>query len=194
MDDASRLLSKLSSEGPEAELALRELFFAHGQALVGFARRYVGDRDTAEDVVQNVFLGLWRNRQTLKIETDIKSYLFTATRNQALNILRHSKTAQDAEAAVRLTIRESEVPVDRVEYEQVRDRIEKAVNSLPEQTRRVFMMSRLDGLTYAQIASVLGISVKTVETLMGRALKHIRTSIAVILAGVALVRLFRFFL
>lgn len=173
---------------------MRDLFFAHGQALVGFARRYVGNRETAEDVVQNVFLALWRNRETLRIETDIRSYLFTATRNQALNILRHSKTAQDAEEAIRLTIRESEQPVDPVEYNQLRDRIEGAVKSLPEQSRRVFLMSRLDGLTYAQIAIVLGISVKTVETLMGRALKHIRTSIALILVGVALVQFFRFFL
>ena len=194
MDDASRLVRRLHASGADAESALRELFFEYAQGLIAFARRFFGDRETAEDVVQNVFLALWRNRETIKIDTDIKSYLFTATRNQALNILRHAKTAQAAEEAIRLTIRGSEQPVDRVEYEQVRDRIEKAVNSLPEQSRRIFLMSRLDGLTYSQIANVLGISVKTVETLMGRALKHIRSFIAVILAGIALVQFCGFFL
>jgi RNA polymerase sigma-70 factor (ECF subfamily) len=162
--------------------------------LITFARRYVGDRETAEDVVQNVFIAIWRNRHSITIESDIKAYLFTATRNQAINVLKHLRTAQKAEEEIRLALRVSEEPIDRVEYEQTRLRIEKAVNSLPDQSKRVFLMSRLDGLTYMQIAEVLGISVKTVETLMGRALTHIRSTLTVVLAGMALVEIFRFFL
>lgn len=194
MDDVGRLIERLRTDCPNAEGALQELFFAHAQALIAYARRYVGERETAEDIVQNVFLALWRNRHSITIETDTKSYLFSATRNQAINVLRHLKTAQRAEEEIRLTLRESEEPADRIEYEQTRLRIENAVNRLPDQSKRVFLMSRLDGLTYSQIAEVLGISVKTVETLMGRALKHIRSILTVVLAGMALVQIFRFFL
>lgn len=194
MDDADGQLSQLSADGPDAEQALHDLFFAHAQALISFARRYVGERETAEDIVQNVFLALWQNRQSITIGTDVKSYLFTATRNQAINVLRHSKTAEAAKDQIRLTLPDPGQPIDRVEFEQTRQRIENAVNGLPEQSKRVFLMSRLDGLTYSQIATVLGISMKTVETLMGRALKHIRSILTMVLVGTALVRIFRYFL
>lgn len=194
MDNADGQLSRLSADGPDAEQALHDLFFANAQALIAFARRYVGERETAEDIVQNVFLALWQNRHSITIGSDMKSYLFTATRNQAINVLRHSRTADEAEDQIRLTLPGPGQPIDPVEFEQTRQRIENAVNSLPEQSKRVFLMSRLDGLTYSQIATVLGISVKTVETLMGRALKHIRSILTIALAGITLIRIFRNFL
>lgn len=194
MNDDGRILERLGSDGPEAAEALHELFFAHAQSLIGFARRFVTDRETAEDVVQTVFLALWRNRQTTRIDGDIKSYLFTATRNQALNVLRHAQTVLEFERDVQLSIPTPQGHFDRVEYEQLRDAIQRAVNGLPEQSRRVFLMSRLDGLTYRQIASTLGISIKTVETLMGRALKHIRSAIVTALVIFAAGQIIRFFL
>jgi RNA polymerase sigma-70 factor (ECF subfamily) len=194
MDDDSRLLDGLRGERPEAAQALQELFFSYAQRLIHFARRFSLDRESAEDVVQNVFLALWRNRQSSTIGGNLKVYLFTAVRNQALNLLRHSKVVREGEQTLQLEVPEPSNNFDRLEYEQLRQAIQQAVNGLPDQCKKIFLMSRLDGLTYGQIAASLDLSVKTVETQMGRALKHLRSVIAAGMVISAALQICRFLL
>ena len=142
--------------------------------LVGTAERMLRDRAVAEELVQDVMLELWRRRETLAPDGSAQAYLFQATRNRVLNHLRHLRIEQRSEPDVR---GESSVTpqADAVLAQQELDvAVQQAVRSLPDRCREVFELSRVHGLKYAEIASTLGISVKTVEAQMGKALRMLR--------------------
>ncbi|UCH10721.1 MAG: RNA polymerase sigma-70 factor [Fidelibacterota bacterium] len=158
--------------------AFEQLFFAYCQSLTSFALRFVQDQDLAEDVVQDVFLRVWTQRSQLDPDRNIKTYLYTATRNQALNVLRHSRVKrQSTEELARLDSKVT-TPENQLEQQQVSREVHRAISQLPDRCRTIFTMSRFDRLTYAEIAEILHISVKTVETQMGRALKALRLSLS----------------
>lgn len=168
----------LHSNKATSDLALEEIFYKYGQSLINYARRYTKVREASEDIVQNVFLAIWRNRRSLVIEKGLKVYLFRAVRNQALNVLRDAHSEKDMHAKNSFTISPSKELPDPVEYEELRRAIQQAISSLPTHCREIFLLSRIDGLSYADIAELLGISVKTVETQMGRALRGLRNLLA----------------
>ena len=157
--------------------AVEELFREHYAALVGFADGYVRSTAVAEEIVQDVFLNLWRGRERLAGEGTLRAYLFQAVRNRALNHLRHARhVARHAAAAPR----DDAVPAlgDALLVEaELAAAARAAVDALPERCREVFLLSRAHDLSYAEIARALDISVKTVETQMGRALKAIRRAL-----------------
>ena len=154
------------------------LFGVYCQPLIGFARRYVRDIPVAENVVQDVFLAVWSNRAQLNPSLKIKTYLYTAVKNQALKHLRHVdverrgiEQLESAEASVR-------TPEDEWREKEVGTSIHRAIGELPERCRLIFSMNRFDRLTYAEIANIQDISIKTVETQMGRALRFLRSRLA----------------
>lgn len=165
------------------ERALEVVFRAHFRGMSGFVVRYVRSPDVAEELVQDIFLKLWTKREQLaEIET-LRTYLFRAARNQALNWLRRQKlerrwqeeqaSAEIAEPALQ------ETAEGQATEQEVAAAVHAAVQRLPPRCREIFMMSRDGGLTYAEIARALEISIKTVETQMGRALKSLRLALAV---------------
>lgn len=158
--------------------AFEQLFFAYGQPLTSFALRFVQDQDLAEDIVQDVFLRVWTQRTNLDPDRSIKTYLYTATRNQALNVLRHSRVKQHGAEELAPLEPQVTTPEDQLEQQQVSREIHRAIAQLPDRCRTIFTMSRFDHLTYAEIAEILHISIKTVETQMGRALKSLRSSLS----------------
>lgn len=157
--------------------AVEELFRDHYAALVGFADGYVRSTAVAEELVQDVFLNLWRGRDHMEGEGTLRAYLFQAVRNRALNHLRHARhVARHVAAAPR----EASAPAlgDALVVEaELAVAARAAVDALPERCREVFLLSRGHNLSYAEIARALDISVKTVETQMGRALKAIRRAL-----------------
>ena len=140
--DNSLLASLKQSSESESNSALKEIFFKYGQSLINFANRFTKDRETSEDIVQNVFLSFWRNRHSLVIEKSLKVYLFRAVRNQALNVLRDARTVWDVHERIRLTTDPSTDFFDKVEYDELLSAIQLAVDSLPAQCREIFLMSR----------------------------------------------------
>lgn len=123
-------------------------------------------------------LELWRRRETLARDTSPQAYLFQSTRNRALNHVRHEKVERKAEPI--LTARsdiDASAPGELVE-EEIEVALRRAVSELPERCREVFELSRTAGLKYSEIAAVLGISVKTVEAQMGKALRSLRVKLA----------------
>ena len=158
--------------------AFEKLFKAYCQPLVDFGRRFVLDKATAESLVQDVFLKIWQNRQTLDPTRNIKSYLFTAVRNAALRHLRDAGVKQRNEETVRAMHAPVTTPEQELTGKDLDESIQQAIAALPEKCRAIFRMNRFDKLTYAEIAEVQNISVKTVETQMGRALKSLRTQLA----------------
>ena len=161
------------------ERALEALFSAHYGMLCGVVRRIVFAPDVAEELVQDVFYKLWSKRQDLEIDA-LKTYLYRAARNTALNHLRRQKLEQafgerEAAKGEPATV---EATDDGAAEGEVAAAVRAAVGRLPMRCREIFLMSRDGGLTYQQIATELGISIKTVETQMGRALKSLRVSLA----------------
>ncbi|HEY7504289.1 MAG TPA: RNA polymerase sigma-70 factor [Gemmatimonadales bacterium] len=159
--------------------AFEALFHAYHAGLCSFAYRYLGARDLAEEIVQEVFLCVWERRRTWHVRTSVRSYLLTAVRNAALSYLRHERVvrrrrteisdAQDAFAPS---------PEVRAMEGETITAVREAIGRLPERCRLVFTLHREQGLTYSEVAEVLGISPRTVEVQIGRALKALRKHLA----------------
>jgi RNA polymerase sigma-70 factor (ECF subfamily) len=158
--------------------AFDAIFRAHYAALVRLAEGLLPGRGLAEEVVQDVMLELWRRRESLTVQESLRAYLFRATRNRALNRLRHERVEMVSAPLVRSgTVREADAEPNLVEME-IRAALEQALERLPERCREVFTLSRTHGLRYAEIAQALDISVKTVEAQMGKALRLLRQELA----------------
>ena len=174
MDDRD-LLARLA-RGDEA--AYDAIFRSWYAPLVRATHAVVRDRAVAEELVQDALLELWRRRAQLDAEGSAQAYLFRATRNRALNHLRHLQVQR--KAAVHLDTEEARdagAPAQLVAAE-LDGAVREAIAGLPPRCREVFEMSRGQGLRYAEIASTLGISVKAVEANMGRALRILRERLA----------------
>lgn len=154
--------------------------------LVRMAESLVHEPMAAEEVVQDVMLELWRRRAVLAVAESLRAYLFQSTRNRALNHLRRRRVERRGEPQVARTVPESAPEADAAlgEAELVRA-IDAAVGALPPRCREVFELSRVHGLRYTEIASVLEISVKTVEAQMGKALRLLRERLAPWIGGEA---------
>jgi len=138
----------------------------------------VRSRAVAEEVVQDVMLELWRRRESLAKDSSPQAYLFQSTRNRALNHIRHERVERKSEPELmRQTEMSASAPSQLVE-EEIEVALRTAVSELPDRCREVFELSRTHGLKYAEIATVLGISVKTVEAQMGKALRSLRVKLA----------------
>jgi RNA polymerase sigma-70 factor (ECF subfamily) len=132
----------------------------------------------AEEIVQDVMLELWRRRESLARDTSPQAYLFQSTRNRALNHVRHERVERKGEPILTTQAGvEASAPAELVE-EEIGVALRAAVSELPERCREVFELSRTHGLKYSEIATVLGISVKTVEAQMGKALRSLRVKLA----------------
>jgi RNA polymerase sigma-70 factor (ECF subfamily) len=157
------------------------IFRRYYVSLSGFAARFVQQPDAAEEIVQNIFLKLWEKKESLSIETSLKSYLFRAVYNGCNNHLAHTKIQNKYISLVRENILRNEAlsdPVmDSLAYKELNEKITDAIERLPTECKKIFKMSRFDGLKYAEIAESLQISVKTVETQISRALLRLRVEL-----------------
>ena len=159
--------------------AFEALFHAYHAGLCSFAYRYLGARDLAEEIVQEVFLCVWERRESWHVRTSVRSYLLTAVRNAALSYLRHERVVRRRQHEIPWP-QDALVPspeVRALEAETI-TAVRDAVGRLPERCRMVFTLHREQGLTYLEVAEVLGISPRTVEVQIGRALKALRLRLA----------------
>jgi len=150
-------------------------FRTYYQPLCNYAFSFIQDRDEAEEIVQSAFLSVWEKRKTLDIKTSLKSYLYTMVRNTSLNVIKHEKIKQRyVGEALAVEDRSHENVSQKVLSLELEEKIQRAMESLPEQCRLVFKLSRFEELKYSEIAEQLQISIKTVENQMGKALKIMR--------------------
>jgi RNA polymerase sigma-70 factor (ECF subfamily) len=159
------------------ESALSTLVTLYGQPLRDFAYLTVRDLDLAADVIQEVFVSLWRRRETLSIQGTVADYLYRATRNRALTMLKHEG------AHVRLRDRlgyqciidpaaadPADAPLATKEFA---DAIDAALASLTPRVREAFLLRQVHGMSYAQIAAVLEVTIPTAQSQVSRALRQI---------------------
>jgi len=155
--------------------AFEQLFRAFFPGLVLFAQKYLPDKDTATEIVHNVFLNLWEKRESIDVSSSLKSYLFTSVHNRCLNHIRDQKKFNKEESRFdRMDSYEFADGTDHLETLELEQRIYDALQALPGKCREIFEMNRYNGLKYAEIAEKLGISIKTVEAQMSKALKILR--------------------
>jgi RNA polymerase sigma-70 factor (ECF subfamily) len=152
--------------------AFDRLFRKYYSPLCDFVMRIVKSHDATEDIVQEVFARLWIDRSDWIPEISVRAYLHKAVRNTALNYLKHLQVITSWSSKQPETY--SNDVVEEVANRELLSALQEAIEQLPDGSRTIFLLSREEGLTYTEIADVLNISKKTVETQMGRALKTLR--------------------
>jgi RNA polymerase sigma-70 factor, Bacteroides expansion family 1 len=172
MPDVDLLLWNKVKSGDDASYEI--LFRRYYPGLCLFAQRYTNDMFTAREVVQDLFIDLWEFRNDLSVTRSFKSYLFTAVKFNSIRRMQNDKklwTPMDI-----LPEPENAQFADMLELAELEAKIMDAIESLPEQCRKIFKMSRFEQLKYAEIASQLQLSVKTIEAQMSKALKLIQNA------------------
>jgi RNA polymerase sigma-70 factor (ECF subfamily) len=159
--------------------AFRTLFEQTHESIFNFLYYKLGNIETAEDLLQEVFARVWEKRHQLKETFSLKSYMFTIAHNLAANWIRHNRVVLNFQIEQNNRNDRYESPYLELEYRELQSILIDAVAELPEHPRMVFMMSRFEGLTYKEIARRLNISIKTVECHMVKALKLLRASLQV---------------
>jgi RNA polymerase sigma-70 factor (ECF subfamily) len=168
--------------------AFEELFKEYFTPLCAWCQyKFSFEADTAKEAVHSGFIKLWENRQLLTNELSPKAYLYKIVSNISLDMLRHEKVKQKHTQFV--SKQGNGIADDAFEQyymKQLSCDIEKAVAELPDQMRKIFELSRNRGLKYAEIAVLLDISIKTVETQMGRALIKLRQKLSLYLLSISI--------
>jgi RNA polymerase sigma-70 factor (ECF subfamily) len=161
------------------ERVFEVIFRKYYQSLCNYANSMLKEIDEAEEVVQNLFSGIWEKRTDLEISISLKSYLYRAVHNHCLNRIKHLKIREEYQQYANSYYESSYESVSQsVMKNELERKIEEAIDKLPEQCRLIFRLSRFEELKYHEIAEQLGISPKTVENQVGKALKILRVELA----------------
>lgn len=153
------------------------LFRQHHKGLCDLAFNIVRDAEAAKDIVQEVFFKLWKNRQQVNFENQIKHYLFKATAHTSLNYLRFNKKLVSLDNGTPLQDLVAATGKEEALYEELELRVRQAIEKLPPKCKAIYILSRHEGMKYSEIAEVLQISHKTVENQMGIALHKLRIAL-----------------
>ena len=158
--------------------SFESLFRRYYAPLCRSVHRIIQDKDGSEDIVQEVFATLWSKRDSINVQSSIKSYLFRASINGALNCLKKEKrwTPFENEDESANVVASQDI-LRELEGSELESLIEQSINQLPVGCRTMFMMNRYDEMSYREIAEATQTSVKTVENQIGKALKVLRQAL-----------------
>lgn len=159
----------------DSRLGVELLYKRYYQPLCTHAVKFVGSREVAEDLVSEIFFDFYIQNKFLDITTSYRLYLFRTVRNRAYNYLRWdlSRKAELTEVAQKPILKEQQ-PDQISQYEELYHDVEEAVNRLPVERRRIYLMRKFDGMKYQEIADELNLSVKTVDVQLNRANQFVR--------------------
>lgn len=160
------------------ENTYRQLFDEHYLRLVNISYKIVGDIDDARESVQSVFVRIYENRETLEIKTNLKAYLNRSVVNASIN-LKNQKSKFVSIERNDIDQFDSIEFQDLIEEAESESKIWETINELPDQCKRVFLMSRFQDISNQEIASKLDISKRTVETQISKALKFLRPKLLI---------------
>ncbi|MBL0740372.1 RNA polymerase sigma-70 factor [Chryseolinea lacunae] len=152
----------------------QNIFRKHHKGMCDMACNIVGDADAAKDIVQEVFMKLWTNRERLDLDGPIKHYLAKATAHTAYNHLRFNKKIHRLDDHITEDTLVAYTGTETLEFQEFERKVKEAIDKLPPQCRTVYVLSRQENMKYQEIADVMGLSLKTVENQMGIALDKLR--------------------
>ncbi|MCT4590253.1 MAG: RNA polymerase sigma-70 factor [Carboxylicivirga sp.] len=162
-----------------SEKAFQELFLRYYAQLVVFARKVVIDDDLARELVQDVIVNFYEKRKEIKIHSSLKAHLYQSVRNRCLNQIKHSQIRRDHHANIYINKKSEEAYVDdKLEETELEQKIFSIIQTLPAQCKKIFEMSRFEGVSNQEIADDLNLSKRTVETQISKALKVLRKNLA----------------
>ena len=164
-------------------IVFKEVFNQNFAFLCNYSENIVKNKNTAEDIVEEFFIRFWEKRASIRINTNLKSYMLRSVHNQSIDYLRKKAAGIEArieeytDLSMLKLITTFHSASEAIELNELNNKIDVAINQLPEACRRIFTMNRFEDLTYKEIASRLNVSVNTVEMQMSRALKKLRVSL-----------------
>lgn len=170
----NELMQRLATDG---EAAMELIFRRHYGEVCRAVYRVVPQAETAEDIAQEVFLELWKKRNQLTISTSLGAYLRRAALNRALNYLRDQKMKWSDDAELPAMPDGAPSVPEQLEAEELQKMVDQYIDQLPEKCRLVFVLSRFESLSHAEIAEQLDISPKTVENQITKALRFLRNAL-----------------
>ena len=160
------------------EQAFETLFKKYYTRLCHFVFQYVNNLPDAEEIAQETYLQIWDKREELEINTSIKSYIYASAKNKALNHVRNSNRRKGHLSVISSHRSQDVEEANELSVNEIKDQLFVALENLPPKCRKIFQMSRLEGLKHKEIAEQLGIKIKTVENQIGIALRHLKEKLS----------------
>jgi len=151
-----------------------QVFRHYYSPMVRFCIRYVADSDIASEIVQDLFVKLWSNREKISFNTSFESYMLTSVRNSAITYINKERAHNETHLRVFSEESDNTDPSETLQSNNLEESYRQILKDMPDKRREVFLASRYDGLKYAEIAEKLGISQKTVEAQMSAAIKQLK--------------------
>lgn len=149
------------------------VFHAYYKALAKYAHTIVKDMDDAEDIVQQTFVSIWEKRAVIEVHTSLKALLYKSVHNACLNKIKQQQVRRKHKKTIQV-YEEYDSTSAAIQERELQKRIEDALKKLPTECAKIFKLSRFEQLKYQEIADQLGLSIKTVENQMGKALRIMR--------------------
>ena len=172
MYNESNLLEKLKNGSYNAFTVLFKRYY---KDLVLFAGSFLQNQQVCEDIVQNIFLHLWSNRETFSVKSSLKSFLLRSVQNACIDEFRHNKVKQEHVNFIEVFGSHSETYTENyILYSEIKEHINKAINNLPEDYKTAFIMHRFEGYKYREIAVKLNVTERVVEGRIVRSLAILR--------------------
>lgn len=161
-----------------SEVMFKLVYENYYSSLVILAGRYLYNYAECEDCVQTVFMRIWIKRESLQITQSISSYLFTAVKNQCLNIIDKNKYSINSDFNIQMINEYDELTPERLTtINQLKEKIQFLINQLPDRQHKAFILSRFKDKTYKEIAEILGVSIKSIEADISKALSFLKSNI-----------------
>ena len=170
-------ISKITQE--DDQRAFRFLFDYYYPKLINYSRYLLESKSAADEVISNVFIGIWNNRTSINKIEKFDSYVFRSVKNKCLSYLRDMHRLQFEELNIEDSklIKSVRSPESALINEELREEILKALDNLPPRCRLVFELIKQDGFKYKEVAELLDVSVNTVENQMGTAMVKLRAKL-----------------
>lgn len=172
-DELKRIEEISKGNIKEFEVLFREFY----RPLLLYANKILRKEAEAEEIVQDLFFNIWRNREKLNINVSVSSYLYSAIRNNCLQHIKRQKIKTRYQDYLRSQPVNIIQPIESLEYQELHQKINTVMDELPNRCQEIFKLSRFQGLKYQEIADQLSISIKTVEANVTKALKHFRKNL-----------------
>lgn len=167
-----KIIAELANDN---QSAIEDLFNHYYPRLYNFSKSFLKFDEGIDDILQEVFLKIWRNRKNIKSSDTLNSYIFTITKNLLLNELRSRLSNQKMkENLFKVSVAEEYLPFEKIEYEELKKKIAEFIEELPDKQKEIFKMSRNEGLSHKEIAEKMGVSTKTVEYHINQSIKHLK--------------------